>query len=158
MSWTVCNSSLTNLCSDPKRTLQVPTFLVAGHKTTRYPFLLLATVHISYFNSSTGTTWALHSLTQDLRVQTKLREELLTVDTDTPTMDELNALPYIDMVVRETMHVHAPVASTTRISMKDDVLPLNAPSTDMKGTIHDRIRYIIFHVKMGCSRTRIIIR
>jgi hypothetical protein len=86
-----------------------------------------------------------------LRVQTKLREELLTVDTDTPTMDELNALPYLDMVVRETMRIHAPVASTSRIAMVDDVLPLNTPFTDRKGITHDRIRYIIFHIRMACS-------
>ncbi|GLB35548.1 putative cytochrome p450 [Lyophyllum shimeji] len=102
---------------------QVPTFLVAGHETT-----------------STGTTWALYALTQDKRVQDKLRQELLAVDTDTPTMDELNALPYLDMVVRETMRVHAPVASTIRSAVKDDILPLSKPFTDRKGVVHDTVR------------------
>ncbi|KAF9464574.1 cytochrome P450 [Collybia nuda] len=109
--------------SDEDIVAEVPTFLVAGHETT-----------------STGTTWALYALTQDMRVQTKLREELLAVDTDTPTMDELNALPYLDMVVRETMRFHAPVPSTIRVAMKDDILPLNTPFKDRKGVFHDGIR------------------
>jgi len=102
---------------------QVPTFLVAGHETT-----------------STGMTWALFALSQDKTVQNKLREELLTVDTETPTMDQLNALPYLDMVIRETMRIHAPVPSTIREAMKDDILPLNKPFTDRKGVVHDGIR------------------
>ncbi|KAG5639168.1 hypothetical protein H0H81_006072 [Sphagnurus paluster] len=102
---------------------QVPTFLVAGHETT-----------------STGTTWALFALTQNTAAQDKLREELLAVDTDTPTMDELNALPYLDMVVREAMRVHAPVPSTTRQATQDDILPFAKPFTDRKGIVHDFIR------------------
>ncbi|KAG6871193.1 hypothetical protein C0992_011546, partial [Termitomyces sp. T32_za158] len=100
----------------------VPTFLVAGHETT-----------------STATTWALFALSQDLRVQIKLREELRTVDTDTPTMDELNALPYLDMVVRETLRVHSPVAATMRMATQDDILPLHKPFTDRKGVVHTGI-------------------
>ncbi|KAJ7912531.1 cytochrome P450 [Mycena leptocephala] len=78
---------------------QVPTFLVAGHETT-----------------STATTWALFALTQNMAAQNRLREELLTVSTDNPTMDQLNELPYLDCVVRETLRVHAPVPSTMRIA------------------------------------------
>lgn len=55
-------------------------------------------------------------------------------------MDELNALPYLDAVVRETMRVHAPVPSTIRIAVRDDVIPLNTPYTDVKGQVHDCIR------------------
>ncbi|KAG6909598.1 hypothetical protein DXG01_016637 [Tephrocybe rancida] len=102
---------------------QVPTFLVAGHETT-----------------STGTTWALYALTQDKAVQTKLREELLTIDTDNPTMDQLNGLPYLDMVVRETLRVHTPVPSTIRTAVKDDILPLGQSITDRKGVVHDTIK------------------
>lgn len=94
-------------------------------------------------SNSTGTTWALYALTQNQEVQRKLREELLTVGTDNPTMDELNALPYLDMVVRETLRVHAPVPSTIRIAMKDDILPLNTPFTDRKGRVNHEIRYTL---------------
>lgn len=74
-------------------------------------------------------------------VQTKLREELLSVDTDTPSMDELMALPYLDAVVRETLRVHAPVPGGMRIAMKDDILPVEKPYTDANGVVHHSIRY-----------------
>jgi hypothetical protein len=89
---------------------------------------------------SSGTTWALYALTQNPAVQTKLRNELLTLSTDNPTMDELNSLPYLDHVVRETLRVHAPVPATFREAMKDDVLPLSKPFTDKKGKVCDRIQ------------------
>lgn len=85
-------------------------------------------------------TWALYALSKDRTVQIKLRNELLNVATDDPTMDELNALPYLDAVVRETMRVHAPVPATFRTAMKDDILPLNTPFTDRKGVLRDCIR------------------
>ncbi|KAL0947682.1 hypothetical protein HGRIS_013770 [Hohenbuehelia grisea] len=113
--------------SDEDVLSQVPTFLVAGHETT-----------------STGTTWALFALTQALQVQAKLRAELLTVPTDTPTMDELNALPYLDAVVRETLRVHAPVPSTIRVAVEDDIIPLSEGWTDKHGVVHNEV-----HVKKG---------
>lgn len=85
--------------------------------------------------------WALFALAQDQRVQRKLRNELFTVETENATMDELNALPYLDNVTRETMRVHAPVAGSDRISGKDDVIPLSVPITDQKGRVHHSIRY-----------------
>jgi len=101
---------------------QVPTFLVAGHETT-----------------SSATTWALFALTQNLEAQSKLRDELLTVGTDSPTMDELNALPYLDAVVRETLRIHAPVPSTMRVATQDDILPLGEPIKDKYGKMMDGI-------------------
>ncbi|EMD33503.1 hypothetical protein CERSUDRAFT_118076 [Gelatoporia subvermispora B] len=109
--------------SDEDVLSQVPTFLVAGHETT-----------------SSATTWCLYALTQAPEVQRKLREELFTLDTDAPTMDELNSLPYLDAVVRETLRVHAPVASTIRQAQKDDILPLATPFTDTRGQVHNVIR------------------
>ncbi|KAJ7132532.1 cytochrome P450 [Mycena epipterygia] len=71
--------------------------------------------------------------------ETKLREELLTLSTDNPTMDELNALPYLDKVIRETMRVHSPVMFNNRMAVKDDVLPLAKPYIDKAGTSHDTL-------------------
>ncbi len=56
-------------------------------------------------------------------------------------MDELNALPYLDAVIRETLRVHSPAPSTVRIAMRDDVLPLSKPFTDKRGIIQEGIRY-----------------
>ena len=100
-------------------------FLVAGHETT-----------------STATTWCLYQLTQSPDVQTKLREELLRVPTDTPSMDELNALPYLDMVVKEALRFFSPVPMSTRITMEDDFIPVETPFTDRKGRVCDHIKYV----------------
>ena len=100
-------------------------FLIAGHETT-----------------SVAATWCLFALTQAPEVQKKLREELWTLETDTPTMDELSSLPYLDAVVRETLRIHAPVPSTIRISMKDDVIPVGEPYVDRHGQVQDSIRCV----------------
>ncbi|KDQ54060.1 hypothetical protein JAAARDRAFT_160998 [Jaapia argillacea MUCL 33604] len=102
---------------------QVPTFLTAGHETT-----------------STGTTWALYALSLSPSSQSKLRQELLSVPTDTPTMDQLQSLPYLDAVVRETMRVHAPVPTTIRVAMQDDVIPLNSSVVDRNGVTLNEVR------------------
>ncbi|KIJ06503.1 hypothetical protein PAXINDRAFT_20308 [Paxillus involutus ATCC 200175] len=109
--------------SDEDILAQVPTFLVAGHETI-----------------STATTWALHELSVAPEIQTKLREELLSVDTETPSVDELSALPYLAAVVKETLRVHAPIGETVRVAMKDDVVPLEKSFTDKHGVVHDAIR------------------
>ncbi|KAF7304539.1 hypothetical protein HMN09_00856600 [Mycena chlorophos] len=102
---------------------QVPTFLVAGHETT-----------------STALTWALYALTQHPHIQARLREELLSVATDTPTMDELNALPFLECFVREVLRLYGPVPSTSRMAMRDDVIPLGTPFTGRDGVVRDSIR------------------
>lgn len=78
-------------------------------------------------------------MTQNVEAQNKLRNELLDVGTDNPTMDELNSLPYLDAVVRETLRFHAPVASTMRVATQDDILPLGEPIKDKNGRMMDGI-------------------
>ncbi|KAK0445270.1 uncharacterized protein EV420DRAFT_1622639 [Desarmillaria tabescens] len=86
----------------------VPTFLVAKHKTT-----------------STATIWDLFALTQSPDTQIKLQDELLQVDTNTPMMDELNALSYLDW---------------------DDVIPLSWLFIDRKGKVQDCIRCVSYFI------------
>ncbi|KAI8994051.1 cytochrome P450 [Trametes punicea] len=109
--------------SDDEVIGQIPTFLLAGHETT-----------------SNTTTWALYALSKNPTVQQRLREELLSVKTDTPTMEELMALPYLDMVVRETLRLHPPVTRAVRQAMKDDVIPVSEPFTDRYGKVQNSIR------------------
>jgi len=92
--------------SDDDVLAQIPTFLGAGHDTT-----------------TAATTWALYALSLNHAAQTKLREELYTLNTDAPGMDEIKTLSYLDCVVRETMRLHAPITGTVRQAMRDDVLP-----------------------------------
>jgi hypothetical protein len=81
--------------------------------------------------------------------QRKLREELLAVPTNTPTMDELHALPYLDVFVRETLRFFAPVTIVQRMAMEDDVIPVNQPYTDKNGVLRNEIRYV--HVVFVCQ-------
>lgn len=60
---------------------------------------------------------------------------MLAIGTDNPTMDELNALPYLDAVVRESLRVHAPVLATTREVAQDDFLPFSEPLIDKHGNM-----------------------
>ncbi|KAJ7884436.1 cytochrome P450 [Mycena leptocephala] len=108
--------------SDEEVIAQIPTFFIAGHETT-----------------STAITWALYALSRNQSAQNKLREELMTVSTDNPTMEELNALPYLENVIRETLRVHTPLVSVTRVAMMNDVLPLSIPYTDPAGVVHDSL-------------------
>jgi len=71
----------------------------------------------------------LFGLCTNLEAQRKLREELLALATDDPTMDELKALPYLDMVVRESLRLHSAVFHTNRIAIKDTVLPMRDGSS-----------------------------
>jgi cytochrome P450 len=103
-------------------TIEIPTFLVAGNETT-----------------STAMTWCLYGLCRDLAIQNKLRDELLSLATDIPTMEELNSLPYLDGVVRETLRLYAPVSATTRVATRDDVVPLGTPFMDRKGRLRHEI-------------------
>lgn len=79
------------------------------------------------------------------KAQKKLRDELLQVSSDSPSMDELNALPYLDAVVRETLRLYAPLPFTFRVSVKDDVLPLSTPVRDKVGKVHESLQSVEIH-------------
>ncbi|OJT04235.1 hypothetical protein TRAPUB_5055 [Trametes pubescens] len=108
---------------------------VAPDEKNTIPFL--ATGHES---TSTATAWCLFALTQAPRVQETLRDEVLAVTTANPTMDELIALPYLNMVIRETLRLHPPIASTMRVATKEDAIPLSTSFKDMDGNVHSSIR------------------
>lgn len=86
--------------------------------------------------------WALYSLSLYPEFQRRLRAELLAVPTDTPSMDTLSSLPYLDAIVRETMRLHAAVPSTIRVADRDDVIPLSEPFVDTRGVRCDSIKYV----------------
>jgi hypothetical protein len=109
--------------SDEEVMNQIPTFFLAGHETT-----------------STSTAWTLVSLAANPTIQAKLRAELLEVSTDHPTMEQLNALLYLDMVVRESLRYHAVVTGTVRIANQTDVIPFERPFEDRNGNIRTEIR------------------
>ncbi|PVG01510.1 cytochrome P450 [Serendipita vermifera] len=101
---------------------QIPTFLLAGHETT-----------------STSTTWGLFSLAIHKPIQDRLRQELRTISTDFPSMEELNSLPYLDAVVREILRYHSVVLGTVRAATEDDVIPLETEFIDRHGKTRNSI-------------------
>lgn len=83
------------------------------------------------------------ALSEDQACQDKLRAELLSVASDTPTMDDLSALEYLDHVVRETMRVHSPVTSTIRMATQDDAIPTEHEWTDRHGVRRREVRCVL---------------
>ncbi|KAJ6602781.1 cytochrome P450 [Mycena vulgaris] len=67
------------------------------------------------------------------------REELLTIYSDTPTIEDLSTLPYLDSIIKETLRIHAPIPTSIRRAMHGDVLPLSKPYLDTKGKLHDTL-------------------
>jgi Cytochrome P450 len=91
---------------------------------------------------STAVAWTLFALSCHPAVQTTLRAELRTCTTDMPTMDQLNALPYLEGVVREVLRLYAPVSSTQRIAVHDAEIPLQKPFKDSRGIIQSSVRCV----------------
>ena len=90
--------------------------------------------------TATTTTWSFFRLAQRHDIQSRLRDELLTLDTESPTMEQLNALPYLDAIVRETLRVHSVVPNTVRVAIEDDSLPLATPFLDKNGQTRNEIK------------------
>ncbi|KAF8257777.1 cytochrome P450 [Lactarius quietus] len=87
--------------SDEDILSQVPTFLIAGHETT-----------------STSVTWGLYALGCNPTVHAKLNAEARAFHTDTPSMDELNEMKYLDYFTREVLRLYAPVHKRTELPGK----------------------------------------
>jgi cytochrome P450 len=123
---------------------EISTFIIAGHETTGYIHTFVPQAGMNLTNSescrSITVTWALYALTQNKDAQMKLREEISSLSTDNPSMDDLNELLYLDYVVRETLRLHSPVPSVQREAMKDDCIPVSKPFTNKKGVVCNEIR------------------
>ncbi|KAI0252854.1 cytochrome P450 [Lactifluus subvellereus] len=102
--------------NDEEILAQVPTFMIAGHETT-----------------STAAAWALYALGSHPAVHAKLNVEARAFYTDTPSMDELNGMTYLDYVTREVLRLYAPVSQTDRFAKEDTVVPLSEPFIDRHG-------------------------
>ncbi|OSC98529.1 cytochrome P450 [Trametes coccinea BRFM310] len=97
------------------------TILTAGHDTTAITL-----------------SWTIYCLAKHPEIQRQLRNELRAIATDSPTMDELAALHYLDCVLREVVRLYPVLPSSLRITSEDTVLPLGEP-ININGEIHDRI-------------------
>ncbi|KAJ7640114.1 cytochrome P450 [Mycena rosella] len=135
-----------NLSNDPSNRLsdtelldQLSSFLFAGSDSTALTI-----------------TWCLYLLSQYPDIQTRLRAEIMSapapdaapskrnstasVSSTSSVMqaDTIEALPFLDAVVRETLRVIPPVHGTVRVATTDDLIPVSHPVVLRNGkTIHE---------------------
>ncbi|KAG0358831.1 cytochrome P450 [Gamsiella multidivaricata] len=96
-------------CSDSQIQDDVFTAIFAGHETT-----------------SAALSWAFYQLACHPGIQQRLREETRQLYSNTngdPSYDDLNSLPYLNAVVRESLRIWSPVPLNLRVSVEDDYLP-----------------------------------
>ncbi len=105
-------------------------------------------------HNSTAFAWCIYELACNPAVQSKLRAELLQFSSSAsssdsefsdaedaqPSIDALNALPYLDGVLRESMRLRPAIPYTMRVAQKDDVVPLAKPYTDRDGKVCDAMQ------------------
>ncbi|TDD35513.1 cytochrome P450 [Actinomadura sp. KC06] len=83
---------------------ELVTLMLAGHETTA---------------STLG--WSFYLLDRHPEVMERLRDEVTRVLGDrTPVLDDLNALPFTNMVLQEVMRLYPPVWLLSRIAQADD--------------------------------------
>ncbi|KAI9057447.1 cytochrome P450, partial [Trametes sanguinea] len=81
-------------------------FLTAGHETT-----------------AITSAWLLYEIARYPEVQEKLREEIFSIATDMPTVEQLCGLRYLDNVVREVVRLHPSLPSSLRMTVHVRVRP-----------------------------------
>jgi cytochrome P450 len=105
----------------------------------------MAFVHKVIF--SVAVAWALYALACQPTTYAKLTAEARAYHTDTPSMDELNRMTYLDYVTREALRLHSPVQNTVRAPTKDTVIPLSEPFIDRHGVKRHELRQVIPHCR-----------
>jgi cytochrome P450 len=96
---------------------------------------------VKVYSCSAAVAWTLFALSCQPTVQATLRAELRTCSTDSPTMEQLNSLPYLEGVVRESLRLYSPVGFTVRVASHDTVIPLQKPFTDNSGVLQNAVGY-----------------
>jgi len=87
----------------------VVNFLIAGRDTT-----------------GQSLTWLFYLLSQNPEVESKLIEEIDSLNGSIPGYENLkNQLPYLDGVVNETLRLYPPVPVDPKYALEDDMMPNN---------------------------------
>ena len=107
-----------------------------------------AFVHTVVF--SVAVAWALYAVACHPTAYAKLTAEARAYHTDTPSMEELNRMTYLDYVTREVLRLHSPVSNTVRAPTKDTVIPLSEPFIDRHGIKRHELRQAIPTVVLPC--------
>ena len=108
---------------------------MAGRGTVSQVHLIISPFHVLRFLStcSAAISWAIYGLCVCSDCQRKFHAEIRAVTTDAPTYDELNSLPLLDAVVRETLRTYPTAPAVFRVTVEDTVLPLSKPYVDEMG-------------------------
>ena len=96
----------------------------------------------SYIVVSVAVSWALYALVCHPAAYAKLTAEARGFHTDTPSMDELNGMTYLDYVTREALRLHPPISNTVRAATEDTVVPLSEPFIDRHGVKRHELRQV----------------
>ncbi|TFY69729.1 hypothetical protein EVG20_g3027 [Dentipellis fragilis] len=114
--------------------------LAASERDRMNDVELLGQMNVLTFAAMDTTTSALSRMFQALAdhpdAQDKLRTELLEACAGGQDLsyDELNDLPYLDAVTRETLRLYPPFSFIQRTVSKDVVLPLSSPVLGLDGS------------------------
>ncbi|KAL1407956.1 hypothetical protein Q8F55_004753 [Vanrija albida] len=108
--------------TDAEVLAQITTFMLAGNETT-----------------STALTWCLYRLAQYQHFQDRLREEIRAVGQEQPSEAVVNALPFLDKIVHESLRLDSPVPGTIRMANKDMVVPFGTPVQGRDGKMIDSV-------------------
>jgi len=119
---------------------QIPTFLIAGEFSHNVHRTRLTFPPQAHESTATAIVWALHSLSNDIPLQSRVRTEIQSLETDNPTMDELNSLAILENLVRETLRLHSVAWYLERMAYEDDVIPFDKPFTDRFGRERRELR------------------
>ncbi|KAJ4489059.1 cytochrome P450 [Lentinula lateritia] len=88
--------------------------------------------------TSSAMSRLLHILSKRPDVQDRLRRELLEIKSQKNgqdlSYDELNSLPYLDAICRETLRLYSPASSIVRVARQDAAIHLHKPILDLNGT------------------------
>ncbi|KAF8957832.1 cytochrome P450 [Flammula alnicola] len=80
-------------------------------------------------STSGGITRILHVLSENPAIQQRLRREIIDsgITKSVPTFEDLNSLPYLDAIIKETLRLYPPLITVDRVAIKDTHLPLLKP-------------------------------
>lgn len=92
---------------------------------------------------STAVIWGLYALGCFPQVHARLEMEARAFHTDSPSMDELNGMTYLDYFTREVLRLYAPVTQTDRVAQEDTVVRLSEPFVDRHGVRRHEVRCVV---------------
>ncbi|SJL12070.1 uncharacterized protein ARMOST_15491 [Armillaria ostoyae] len=110
---------------EPELLAQMNTIILAGHETTANTLCFGLLEFCKH-----------PEIQQRLRSEVHSTERAIRNDGRTEfTSSDLDSMPYLSAVVKETLRYHAAVYNVLRVSSQDDVLPLSKPITTTSGKV-----------------------